>query len=331
MRLLALYKGLRVETNQEFSSIVNLPQFPGPSVVTRTNAPADPNEATALTIEKMKGWALADSTSPQVVRATGQALLLTRPHHQREYAAAIFDWVKRNCRFREDDPVLRSCLGLDNELELLIAPAQLLSMRPPSGDCDCLTTLCMSMLICAGIPAEPLTIKADEDDPTRDSHVYCQAVTEDGPFVLDPAMGCKYHWNAGDEAPGWFQKDNWGVIQSTRPKGLQGYGLGDDGSGEVDIEGSGLPGGSLDFSDIWTGGSPSIPVDWNKFLQQVTAGGLSIAKMQATPVGYVQQPSGAFANYGPGGTIPQLGGISTSTLMLGGAALLALVLFSGHK
>ena len=72
-------------------------------------------------------------------------------------------------------------------------------------------------------------------------------------------------------------------------------------------------------------------INWNQIIGQLTSGGLKIAQMQATPTGYVQQASGAFANYGPGGGAPGIGGISTSTLLIGGGLLVALLAFGGRK
>lgn len=319
-----------METNAEFSRVVTLPQFPGPSRVTRTNAPADPHEATTVTIDRMKQIAAADANSPQVLKATRQALVLAGPS-DRDRSCAIYRWICRNVKFREDDAVLRICLGLENELELLIAPAQLLSMRPPAGDCDCLTTLCMSMHLAAGIPIEPITIKADHEEPDRDSHVYCQAHLADGPLVLDPAQGSKHGWQPGDEAPGWYSKDEWGVIQPSRTgRGLQGLGLGQD---PID------PSTAADYLDLVNSATPgdlvtttpapsSTGINWNALVQSLAAGGLNIAKMQATPVGYVQQPSGAYANYGAGGTSAiNLGvGSISPLLLLGGGALLIFML-----
>ncbi len=314
-----------MRTDQEFSSVVQLPQFPGPSVVTRSSAPEDPHQTTALTIERMKAWAAADANSPQVMRATSHALMLSGPD-QEARSVAIHQWISTHCKFREDDPVLRIVLGLEDELEMLITPARLLSMQTPAGDCDCLTTLCMSMHLCAGIPIEPITIKADPEEPDRDSHVYCQSILENGNLILDPAMGCKHKWPPGAEAPDYFDKQTWGAGHPQRPqKGLHGYGLGQ--SGEVAVEGTGLPGGTVVSEDPFPTGSSSF--DLNSFIKQLTAGGLQIAKMQATPVGYVQTPT-MTANYGPGAVMPGFGGSlgSISPLLLIGGGLLAVVLLS---
>lgn len=316
-----------MQTDQEFSSVVQLPQFPGRSVVTRSNAPEDPHQATALTIERMKDWAARDANSAQVVKATAQALMLSGPE-QEARSVAIHQWISSHCKFREDDPVLRIVLGLEDELEMLITPARLLSMSCPAGDCDCLTTLCMSMHLCAGIPIEPVTIKADPNEPERDSHVYCQAILDNGTLILDPAMGCKHKWPPGAEAPEYFDKQTWGAVQPERynRKGLQGYGLGTADEDLIGIPGvDGQPGTVFDPT-------AGAGFNWGPIIGILAKGGLDIAKMQSTPVGYVQRPDGSFANYGAGGQIPlNLGGslgLSSNTLLLGGAALLAVLLFS---
>jgi len=321
-----------VETDREFTSIVSLPQFPGPSTVTRRNASDDPDQQTAETVERMQAISIEDAHSPQVWAATQGALHSAASSARVDIADAIYRWVCSHVRFRSDEPVLATLLGLDNELDLLIRPTRLLTMSRPAEDCDGFTMLCCSMLLCAGVPCEIVTIKADHEDPTRFSHVYCQAIIEDGSaVVMDCSQGSLHQFPLGWEAPEYFARKEWGVMHpaGSGRKGLHGlYGLGQ--SGEVDIEGGGLPGGSIDFTDIFSGGSgsSSAPFDVNKFIQQLTAGGLHIATMQATPVGYVQTPN-MVANYGPGGAIPsQIGGIGTGTLLLGvGGLALALMIF----
>ncbi len=344
-----------MQTDQEFSSVVQLPNFPGPSVVTRTQAPEDPHQATAQTIERMKQWAAADANSSQVMRATVQALMLSGPE-QEDRSVAIHHWISTHCRFREDDPVLRIVLGLEDELEMLITPARLLSMSYPAGDCDCLTTLCMSMHLCAGIPIEPVTIKADPEEPDRDSHVYCQAVLETGNLVLDPAMGCKHHWPAGAEAPDYFDRQTWGVIQPAKPKGLQGYlGLGQGCSdtdpactSDIGIPGVGgtpgidlgtspaqydslgvlIPPGTPAYSGVgpYPTGSPGI--NWTALASVLGADATQITKLATLPAGYTLNAAGQPVLVGSAAVTSLLS--NPMVLLLGGGILL-FALVGGKK
>ncbi len=345
-----------MQTDREFSSVVQLPDFPGRSVVTRTQAPDDPHQATAATIERMKDWATRDANSPQVIRATSQASIMSGPQEE-DRSAAIHQWISTHCKFREDDPVLRIVLGLEDELEMLITPARLLSMRTPAGDCDCLTTLCMSMHLCAGIPVEPVTIKADREEPDRDSHVYCQAILENGNLILDPAMGCKHHWPAGAEAPDYLSKDTWGVIHPQRPTrkglhGLLGLGQGCTDNDPACTSDTGLPGvGGAPGIDIGVPAPPGFAIDpvtgdiynkttgailgsggpggytaasgginWTQLASVLGADATQITKLATLPSGYTLNAAGQPVLVGTAGLTSLLS--SPMVLLLGGGLLL---------
>jgi hypothetical protein len=345
-----LSRARRMQTDREFSSVAQLPQFPGPSVITRHNASEDPDTGTAETVDLMQQAAIEDSTSPQVWAATRQATHGSRS--KRQSVDGIYNWIASRVCFRSDDPVLKNLLGLDNELDLLIRPARLLTMSRPAEDCDGFTMLACSMMLCAGVPCEIVTIKADPEDPGRFSHVYCQAILQDGPLCMDCSQAAQHGYPIGWEAPDYFDRKSWGILQpQQQEKGMHGYnGLGD-----------GLPSGTdyalcLSDPNCSVGGvvgmsptAPYIPAsqtpqptfggipsgspsgfDLNKFIQQITAGGLQIAKMQATPVGYVQTPT-MTANFGSGSAIPGLNfgagiGSMSPLLLLGGGALLLFAL-----
>jgi hypothetical protein len=286
-----------METNREFSSVVEVPQFPGASVVTRSQAAEDPHEATAQTIDRMKAWAARDASTPQVFGATHQALLLSGDS-ELDRCSAVLEWIRSHCKFREDDPVLRICLNLENELELLITPARLLTMTPPRGDCDCLTTLCMSMLACAGIRSEPVTIKADPDDPSRDSHVYCQALLEDGSaVVIDAAMCCKFGFPLGWEAPDYWERETWGAVEPVaQSRGMNGYtglaGLGQ--SGEVPVE---TGGDSVLLGTDVTGTQDTAPIvgtpfNWAGLVTALGSDATRIAQLATLPQGYTLNAAG---------------------------------------
>jgi hypothetical protein len=242
-----------MQTDREFSSVVQLPQFPGPSVVTRYNASEDPDTSTAETVQLMTAAAIADSRSPQVWLAT-KAALGNGVQSQEQICRRIYDWIACRIQFRSDDPVLHSLLGLDNELDMLIRPARLLTMQRPAEDCDGFTMLACSMLLSAGVPCEIVTIKADPQEPERFSHVYCQALLEDGSeLVMDCSQAAQHGFPIGWEAPDYFDRKAWGVIQpQQQEKGMHGLiGLG-QGCSDTD------PACSSDLGIPGVGGAPGI-------------------------------------------------------------------------
>ena len=313
-----------METDREFQSVVNLPQFPGPSVVTRRNASDDPDTGTAETVQAMQAGAVADSSSPQVWAATQGALASAASSSRADIAEAVYRWICSHVKFRSDDPVLSALLGLDNELDLLIRPARLLTMSRPAEDCDGFTMLCCSMLLAAGVPCEIITIKADDREPRKFSHVYCQAILEDGRgLVMDTSQGAQHGYPVGWEPREYFARKDWGVIHPQRTKGMHGL----DGLGETcDI-----------FGCYPDDGGPTAPssgpgLDWNSIIQS----SFGFARQLALKPGqYVQTPSGVMANQVPG-AVPgfnlstSASGIGTGTILLG-AGVLALMLFAGGR
>jgi len=296
-----------METYREFSTVVQLPGSPVPSIVTRTNAPEDnPDQATALTVECMRRMAAGDADSPEVWGATRQALAV--PARGREQTCqAIYRWIASRVKFRSDDPFLSHVLGLDNELDLLMSPAQLLALRSPAEDCDGFTMLTCAMLLCAGVPCEIVTIKADPQDPKRFSHVYCQAHLEDGrAIVMDCSQGAQHGYPCGWEAPEYFARKTWGVMEpAPTNKGM--HGLGDEDGG----------------------------INWQSIIDQSFkfAGQLALKPGQ-----YVQNREGVMASNVPGalpGQYPStvgvnVGGISTGTILIGAVGL-GLILALGRR
>lgn len=334
-----------METNREFSHVVALPQFPGQSIVSRRNASEDPDQGTAETVDRMQSAAIEDSNSGPVIRATLQALAGAQPESLNK-VAAIYRYCATKIRFVQDDRVLRAVMGLDNELDFLIHPARLLTMARPAEDCDGFTMLACSMLLAAGVPCEIITIKADPDDPDLFSHVYNEAQLEDGSrVVMDCSQAAQHGYPLGWEAPGWYERRGWGLMQpARRNKGLHGLGVwgeafgGGDPSGGGDTTdffytGAGTP-GSIDFSNISNAGFDSWLRDFNSspggggsdWLRSLSlfAPGVNAAVRNATiPPGYALAPNGAIV---PAGSLSLgIGSISPTMLILGGGVLLLLL------
>ncbi len=328
-----------MQTDREFSSVVQLPDFPGASIVTRRNAAADPDQGTAETVERMQAIAVEDSTSPQVSAATHGALIGATGSTRREIAEAIYHWICGRVKFRSDDPVLCALLGLDNELDLLIRPARLLTMKRPAEDCDGFTMLCCSMLLASGVPCEIITIKADPDDPTRFSHVYCQAILEDGrALIMDCSQGAQHGFPIGWEAPEYYARKDWGVLQPMRQKGLHGLsGLGDCGDGTDPAydswcaSGGSAPRGSDpltgDYVVPYDSGSGGF--DWANLFGSLSQTAGRIFQQQNLPPGYSMLPNGTVV---PTSTLQGGGlGISSNMLLIGGGLILAVLLLGGKK
>lgn len=331
-----------METDREYSSVVHLPQFPGASVVTRRAASDDPDTSTAETVALMAAAATEDSTSPQVWAAT-QGALTHAGNGERAACEAIYRWISSHVKFRSDDPVLSHVLKLENELDLLIRPARLLTMSRPAEDCDGFTMLACSMLLAAGIPCEIVTIKADHDEPERFSHVYCQALLEDGPLVMDCSQGAQHGFPCGWEAPDYFDRKAWGVLHSAASTIVDnGSDVNDHRQPRKGLHGLNGLDGDYDYGGEYgigpsTATSPSGPgFDFSNLINQSFK---FASQLALRPGQYVQNAQGVMASNVPGavpGQYPStvglnVGGINSSTLLLGGAALLALVLFSGKR
>lgn len=318
-----------MQTDREFSTLTQLPQFPGPSRVTRYNASEDPDTGTAETVALMEHAAVEDSISPQVWSATQQATSGARSH--RQACEGIYRWLSSHVRFRSDDPVLKSLLGLDNELDLLIRPARLLTMNQPAEDCDGFTMLACAMMLCAGIPCEIVTIKADPDEPDRFSHVYCQAILQSGPLCMDCSQAAQHNYPIGWEAPDYFERKSWGILQPQQEKGMHGYmGLGacadDDPTCTSDF---GLPGvGGQPGIDLGSPGggssSPGAGINWTQIATALGADAARITQLATLPQGYTLNAMGQPVYAATAG----IGSINPLYLLLGGGVLLLAVLGS---
>jgi hypothetical protein len=142
-----------------------------------------------------------------------------------EIARRIFRWVvaKKDDERRKDDTPER---GRTVPLSRLMRPA-ILSLIPtpwpPEIDCDELAMYIGSMLLSIGVPCEFVTIADDVADPTRFTHVYVQAILEDGSKMpLDP-----YCDKPGEEPPLRFRRKEWGVI---RPRSAITASVGENGT-----------------------------------------------------------------------------------------------------
>ena len=297
-------------------------------IVQRQQASLDPDVATAETIEVMKRHIANSQRDPALFDACKKALALCGLGASiEEKCEAIFAWIKSRVAFKGDDALIQSLFNERDQLELLISPSVLLRMERAQGDCDDFTMLCCAMMQLCGIGCEIVTLAADPNDPTRFSHVYCEAVTPEGRIPMDTSHGTRAGWHVPLERQ--FRRQEWPVAgaQPKRWAGLHGYvprhrrrrGMGTD-AGSFGIDTGGDTGGTFvdpglatppaytpnpyapNFSTTagqiqqQTSGQPS---GWTTLMNDLTG-----AFKSSVPL--IQQainPVGGYVQTGPGGTV----------------------------
>jgi hypothetical protein len=110
-------------------------------------------------------------------------------------AACCWWYARYVIKFVHHQELLRDWLFSLDDTQLLISPDALLRMRDPKGDCAIFTTLIQAMLAYRGIRYETVTVAVNPFMPEYFSHVYPQAVREDGTRIALDASHGKY--------PGW--------------------------------------------------------------------------------------------------------------------------------
>lgn len=144
------------------------------------------------------------SANDGIVIAATEMALGTSPINAsaREKVAAIYQWIQSNVRFVQDNEALQELFGLnESQADLIIAPARLLTMPKPSGDCDCFSTLLASMLLAAdeNIGVYFVTTASDATQPKHFSHVYVMAELPCGEIVpLDASHGSYPGWETNE-------------------------------------------------------------------------------------------------------------------------------------
>lgn len=188
------------------SALMRHPRFGAAPI--RASAWPRPHEdeaATEQTIHQMQEFIAADSQHPNVQAAAREATAGVMAGDVANHIRAVWAWIKRRVRLVSDAELARLG-GFPNaeEAEVLIRPADILTMPEPQGDCDDFAMLGAAMLRVLGISSEFITVAADPTDLTRYSHVYLLAVLPSGERLpLDLSHG---------EYPGWFP----GTLGKTR-------------------------------------------------------------------------------------------------------------------
>lgn len=163
--------------------------------------------STEDTINKMVWLARGNANSPILKQFAGQILhglgytdsKNRKIPRDEDIAKAVFWKIKHTVRFAEDEKIMTQMMGIDLEdgKELLIAPAVLLGMRNPTGDCDDFSTLAASVLLTLGFTDVYFcTIAADLEMPNKFSHVYVKVWLPNSQksFTLDCSHGKYPNW-----------------------------------------------------------------------------------------------------------------------------------------
>jgi Transglutaminase-like superfamily len=248
------------------------------------------DDRTRQTVKRMAYNVRKAVPSPEVGNAVAAAVRhLPWDASDREVFDAVFNWIGSNVRFRNDPPYD----------ELLLEPELLLSLRNPAGDCDDYSQLAGAMLGRLGYPSRIVTVKADQRQPDRWSHVYLDAYDSFGHRVpFDSSHGPEVGW----EAPVHFGRAEWegyDVTLNLSPRG-----------GTWGMQGLGF-----DWGPVVTSGL-TVGVDIGKAFAQ---------RIAAPPGTYIQTPEGGVISRGA----PQSTPILPSLNIGGGADILPWLLIAG--
>ncbi len=165
---------------------------------------------TAQSIAWMHRLANADTRSAPIRHAAVSIIdRLSYGRSRKEIADAIFDFVQRTVRYRHEDAMRTPFADFGRFLydQTLIAPAALLQMPQPEGDCVDFSMLTAALCRLFALPAAYKTIAAAPDSNAY-SHVYVIVQLAPGRFyALDtsnaPAPGWEFDLSKGKKSRLW--------------------------------------------------------------------------------------------------------------------------------
>lgn len=166
------------------------------NLVRQQSTLGDSQRSTAQTARVMCEHIRRDARSPIVISTARRICATARCQSASDAARAVWLFVKQRVRFVHDDDLIARLFGEQDQLELLIAPAALLQMKQPAGDCDDFTMLACALLAALGVKSQVVCICCDFADPSRFSHVYARAWLPDSNswLAVDASHG---------KFPGW--------------------------------------------------------------------------------------------------------------------------------
>lgn len=295
------------------------PAFGRPVNLTSIDLKAFTDEAvTAGTTQIMRRLATEDADSPEVAALAAEATKAA-PRTDLELFDAVFWTVKNHVKYVGDEEAIEPFDFFFPPDELLIRPAELVSMARPQDDCDGFSMLICSILTALGYDCAFKTVAAAASTPKLYSHVYALGYDRDGtPYPLD-----------GSHAPGpglevepVYKARVWPVTGRKRADKMKNplYRPPNTQQARQVLRGLSGDGGGMDWQSI---------ID-------------STFKV-ATPIltnRYGIPPAGTYINRdgkgnevisttgGAGGAISNVTGISTTTMLMIGAGLFAVLILA---
>lgn len=297
-----------------------IPSFgAAPTTVARIPASPDADVATAETVATMITLIRQSLPTPELRQAASDAYAgLRAGGDRRSRAQAAFWWVKSRVQFEPDSEVIRRALGRFDGQEGLIRPDRLISMPRPAGDCDDFSMLVCALLLAGGVPCELVTVAADPHRPREYSHVYAQAILEDGGRLpLDASHGSQPGWATRS----YYRRQVWPIFPKSTLHGLdRAYGTPYWTDHGVKL-GGGL---GVDWGS---------PLDWFKTGAEFTKDILTLRPPGGTTISRTPEGTQVYrtAPYGLGPVqfmpdFPQFGTSSTTLLLVLGAVVVAAML-----
>lgn len=285
----------------------------------------DGDDGTAQTVRKIRGLVEQGKRDPRVNRATGSILRGARvaPYDDAGEVRAIFSWVLKNIRFTKD-PEGKECLR----------PAAT-TLEWGFGDCDDINAILLpSMLGTVGYRTRVVTIASHPAAPEQFTHVYCEVHLGGRWIPLDAA---RKDTSFGSAPSRRFRKRVWSLV-ADEYQDLRGLGCGACGGG---CAGCSMKRRTLGTHMRLNGlgrnyRSSGLGFDWGDFGDVLDAAGKATTNIIAAaraPSGFVYPSAGGYPPppYGapgaPGG-VTAIGSISQNTLILGGLAVVAVLLLS---
>lgn len=237
----------------------------------------------------------------------------------------VWAWIRNNVTFKGDESIARN-LGFreSDNTEVLIHPEVIISKRMREGDCDDYVMLAATLLGAMGIDSRFVTIAAIEGSK-RFSHVYLEAWDRGSEewIAFDGSHGKWLGWKA-DEDSSYREvvsrRKVWSRYEIRGKEGLRS------------MSNTLLSGAGDDSRGIGT-------IDWGGILNTSIKSGFDILKNVTYPSGLYQQDNQGVAYRQPIGvpglnlgfqSFPSSGGINPYIVMIGGAALV-LVLILGNR
>jgi hypothetical protein len=164
--------------NPDFRNKVRILEYDRPR-------PGTDEAVTAQSVTLMQWLDDRDSGSPAVIRAAWECArgLPANPRVE-EIADAAYKWAHEHVRYVHEQDMAAPFSHLDRFTydQTLIAPAALLAMPQPEGDCPDFSMLVASILDVFGLQSYYKTIAADPNNPDLYSHIYVVVDTAGGGF-----------------------------------------------------------------------------------------------------------------------------------------------------